>query len=140
MYSQALPRRIKHMAKDGQVYFHRRFFANPVKPQRCNTEPVKPLDGTNKDVSVAKLQLHNNHICLSCGLCLFLSLTEDTALLMKAVTCLRLPTHPHQKYYNCGSSKTCLTCRIMHLQKDLNAYMQSSDPLYINSDLNTLHA
>ena len=45
------------MAKDGQVYFHRRLFANPVKPQRCTTEPVRPLDGINKNVDGAKLLL-----------------------------------------------------------------------------------
>ena len=45
------------MAKDGQVCFHRRLFANPVKPQRCTTEPVRPLDGINKDVGDAKLLL-----------------------------------------------------------------------------------
>ena len=43
------------MAKDNQVCFHRGLFANPVKPQRCTTEPVGPLDGINKDVSGAKL-------------------------------------------------------------------------------------
>ena len=32
-YTLALPRRTKHMAKDGQVCFHRRLFADPVKPQ-----------------------------------------------------------------------------------------------------------
>ena len=45
------------MAKDGQVWFHRRLFANPVKPQRFTTEPVRPLDGNNKDVDGAKLLL-----------------------------------------------------------------------------------
>ena len=45
------------MAKDGQVCFHRRLFADPVKPQRCTTEPVRPLDGINKDVGGAKLLL-----------------------------------------------------------------------------------
>ena len=45
------------MAKDGQVCFHRRFFANPVKPQRCTTDPVRPLDGINKDMGGAKLLL-----------------------------------------------------------------------------------
>ena len=45
------------MAKDGQVCFHRRLFVNPVKPQRCTTEPVRPLDGINKDVGGAKLLL-----------------------------------------------------------------------------------
>ena len=33
------------------------FFADPVKPQRCTTEPVRPLDGINKDVGGAKLLL-----------------------------------------------------------------------------------
>ena len=51
----ALPRCTKHMAKDGQVFFHRGPFANPVKQQRCTTEPVGPLDGINKDVYGAKL-------------------------------------------------------------------------------------
>ena len=45
------------MAKDGQVCFHRGLFADPVKPQRCTTEPVRPLDGINKDVDGAKLLL-----------------------------------------------------------------------------------
>ena len=45
------------MAKDGQVCFHRRLFANTVKPQRCTTEPVRPLDGINKDVGGTKLLL-----------------------------------------------------------------------------------
>ena len=31
--------------------------ADPVKPHRCTTEPVRPLDGCNKDVSGAKLLL-----------------------------------------------------------------------------------
>ena len=43
------------MLKDSQVCFHRSLFANPVNSQRCTTEPVKLLDGTNKDVSGAKL-------------------------------------------------------------------------------------
>ena len=45
------------MAGDGQVCFHRRLFADPMKPQRCTTEPVRPLDGINKDVGGAKLLL-----------------------------------------------------------------------------------
>ena len=30
-------------------------FYQPCKPQRCTTEPVRPLDGINKDVGGAKL-------------------------------------------------------------------------------------
>ena len=37
-------------------------FANPVKPQRCITEPVGPLDGINKDVSGTKLLLMVNSV------------------------------------------------------------------------------
>ena len=56
-YTLALSSRTKHIAKDDQVCFHRGLFANPVKPQRCTTEPVRSLDGINKDVSGAKLLL-----------------------------------------------------------------------------------
>ena len=35
------------------VLLHRRLFSDPVKPQRCTTEPVRPLDGINKDVGGA---------------------------------------------------------------------------------------
>ena len=52
-----MPRRTKHMTKDGQVCFNRRLFSDPVKPQRCITEPVRPLYGINKDVGGAKLLL-----------------------------------------------------------------------------------
>ena len=43
--------------KIAQVCFHRRVIANPVKPQRCTTDPVRPLDGINKDVGGTKLLL-----------------------------------------------------------------------------------
>ena len=80
------------MAKDGKICFHRRPFANPIKPQRCTTEPVGPLDGINKDVGGAKLLLHNNHLCMSSGLCVLclLLITVPLSVLMKAeaVTCL----------------------------------------------------
>ena len=68
----ALPRRTKHMAKDGQVCFHRRLFANPAKPQRCTTDPVRPLDGINKDVGGAKLLLMTTsvyHVDYACCIC-----------------------------------------------------------------------
>ena len=43
------------MAIDGQVCFHRRLFADPVKHWRCTIGPVVPLGGTNRDVCGAKL-------------------------------------------------------------------------------------
>ena len=52
------------MAKDGQVCFHRKLFVNPVKPQRCTTKPVRPLDGINKDVGGAKLLLTTTSVYL----------------------------------------------------------------------------
>ena len=39
------------MAIDGQVFFHRRLFADPVKPPRCTTGSVELLNGINKDVN-----------------------------------------------------------------------------------------
>ena len=59
------------MAKDGQVCLHRKLFANPVKPQRYTTEPVRSLDGINKDVSGATPLLmttsvyHVDCVCVS---------------------------------------------------------------------------
>ena len=44
-------------------------------------ESVSPLDGINKDVGGAKLRTADDHLCLPCGLYMYLSLTEDTALL-----------------------------------------------------------
>ena len=44
-------------AIDGQVCFHRRSFANPVKPQWSTTESMRPLMGTNKAAWGVKLLL-----------------------------------------------------------------------------------
>ena len=52
----------QHMAKDGQVCFHKRLLADPVNTRKYTTEPVKPLDGTNKGVSGAKLQLKTTSV------------------------------------------------------------------------------
>ena len=72
-----LSKRTKHMAKDGQVYFYRELFVNFVKPQRCTTESVGLLDGSNKDVSGAKLLLTN--ISVYPVDCAFSVPTEDIA-------------------------------------------------------------
>ena len=45
----------KHIAIDDQVYFHWRLIAEPVKPPWCNTVSVGPVNGTNKDVTDARL-------------------------------------------------------------------------------------
>ena len=45
------------MAKDGQVCFHRSLFCPSCKTTKVTTEPVRPLDGINKDVGGAKLLL-----------------------------------------------------------------------------------
>ena len=54
-YTLALPRNTKHMVIDGQVCFHRRLFANTLKPPRWTTWSVEPANGFNKDVSGARL-------------------------------------------------------------------------------------
>ena len=52
----------KYMAKYCQVCFHRGLFGNPVKPQRCTTEPV--WMALIRIWVVLQLQC-NNHHCLS---------------------------------------------------------------------------
>ena len=54
-YTLALPKNTKHKAIDGQVCFHWRLIADPVKPPWCNTGSVGPVGGTNKDVTDARL-------------------------------------------------------------------------------------
>ena len=54
-YTLALPKNTKHIAIDGQVCFYWRLIADPIKPPWCNTETVGPVDGTNKDVTGARL-------------------------------------------------------------------------------------
>ena len=51
----ALPKNTNHIAIDGQVCFHWRLIADPVKPPWCNTGSVGPVGGTNKDVTGARL-------------------------------------------------------------------------------------
>ena len=43
------------MPLDGQVCFHRWLCADHVKIPRYTTEPDRPVNGINKDVSGAKL-------------------------------------------------------------------------------------
>ena len=40
---------------DVQVCFHRRPFASPVRPLRCTTGSLGPVNGINKDVSGTRL-------------------------------------------------------------------------------------
>ena len=54
-YTPALPRHTKHMAIDGQVCFYRWLFADHVKPWKCTTKPVKPVNSIIKNVSGAKM-------------------------------------------------------------------------------------
>ena len=48
-------RSTKHMAIDGQVCFHIQPFAIPIKPPRCTTGSLGPVNHINKDVSGARL-------------------------------------------------------------------------------------
>ena len=84
----ALPRNAKHMAIYGQVYFHRRPFAIPIRLPRCTTGSWGPVNG-----------IANDCLDLSCRLSLFLLLTEDTALLSvylwKVYPAFGYPTSPN---------------------------------------------
>ena len=101
------------MAKDGQVCFHRRIFAT-VKPQRCTTEPVRLLDGINKDVSGATLLLKITTVYpVNCSI--YWRHSTTVCVLMVVLIRLWLPTYPrhplappthrfytyHLRYYSC---------------------------------------
>ena len=111
----------KHMAKDCQVFFHRGHFTYPVKSQRYTTESVRPLDGINKDVSEAKLQITTTSVypvdCVP-----YWRHSTTVCVLMEAVTHLRLPTHPltHATYD--------ITIAMKNLLKSSNVtYVANSD-------------
>ena len=65
---------------DGQDCFHRQPFAIPVRPLRCTTGSLGPVNGINKDVSGTRL-LPTTVSTYPMDLSLFLSLIKDTALL-----------------------------------------------------------
>ena len=56
-YILPLSRHTNYEAIDGQVCFHRRSFADPIKPQQSTTESMGPLMGTNKAAWGVKLLL-----------------------------------------------------------------------------------
>ena len=63
-----------------QICFHRWLFAGPVKPLWCITGSVEPLGSTNQNWLGCQTVV-NVRLNLSCGLCTYLSPTENTALL-----------------------------------------------------------
>ena len=81
-------------------YNYIQLFANSVKPWWYATGPVEPVSSTNKDVCGTKL-LPIDCLSLSCGLCLFLSVIENSSTaacgLMECITCNcpKLSTLPH---------------------------------------------
>ena len=86
------------MAIDGQVCFHRRLIAEPVKPQRCTTEPVRSLDSINKDVGSAKLLLTTTSVYPVDCTCIYPLLKTQHHCLCPNGWC-NLPlasTHPRQ--------------------------------------------
>lgn len=88
-------------------------FVDPVKPPKSSTtvRPVMPPKGINKTSWG-----DNNWFQISCGLCLFLSHTQDRTLLcvlIESITHLWLPTFPHHTchhwYTYCRSCKNNLS-------------------------------
>ena len=55
MYTHALSRNLKCITMNSQAYFHRRLFADPVKPGWCITGPTGQLGNTNQNWLGAKL-------------------------------------------------------------------------------------
>ena len=69
----------------------------PIKPCRCTTGPVEPVNGINKDVCGAKLQpMTVSAFPVDCDLlCHLLDTQYRFHVLMEALTHLQLPTLPH---------------------------------------------
>ena len=78
---------------DGQVCFHRQPFATPVRPLRCTTGSLGPVNGINKDVSSTRLLPTTvstypvNWIC-------FCHLLKTQYCCLCPITHLQLPTCP----------------------------------------------
>ena len=96
-YTSALPRNTKHVAIDGQVYFHRWLIADPVKTPRCTTGSVEPVNGINKDVSGVRLlqTLSQSILYIESLSVTFWRHSNTVCVKMEDITCLWLPTHPN---------------------------------------------
>ena len=95
---------------DGQVCFHRRPFAIPVRLLRCTTGSLGPVNGINKDVSDTRLlpmtvlTYPMNCVCF----CHLLKTQQCSAVCEKAyqeVQDHRLPTHYAYKVFCCAKAK-----------------------------------
>ena len=76
--------------------FTQKDFADLVKPQRCTTESVRPLNSINKDVGGAKLLLMTTsvyHVVCAC-ICPLAKTQHHCLCPNGSCTHLRLPTHP----------------------------------------------
>ena len=82
------------LAIDGQVCFHWRLITNPVKPPWWTTGSVGLVNGTNKDVTGAKLLPTTVSTCAVEWVTYWRHSTASICVLMESLTRLRLPTHP----------------------------------------------
>ena len=116
-YIFPLSRHTKYEAIDGQVCFHRQFFADPVKPRRSTTESMGPLMGTNKAAWGVKLLLttiwsyqvdcgsfcallKTQYCCLPpCGWCCPPSASHPPPTSTPPPSCPRTPYKLHPCYY-----------------------------------------
>ena len=100
-YTLVLSRNTKYMAIDGQVCFHRWLFIDPVKPPWCTTGSGKPVNGINKEVSGARLLPMTvlTYPVDWVSFALYWRHSTAVCVLMKGITCLWLPTNPHNPPY-----------------------------------------
>ena len=95
VYILPLSRHTNYEAIDGQVCFHRRSFADPVKPQRSTTESMGPLMGTNKAAWGVKLLLMTvSSYQVDCGSFCALLKTQHCCLPPCEWFCLPSTSHP----------------------------------------------
>ena len=95
------------MAIDSQVCFHRRLFADPVKPRWCMHALQIMLGHWGALIRIAGVVCQvaaNGRLDLSCGLCAFLSPIENTASttvchLMERGPAFGVPNHPRPSHH-----------------------------------------
>ena len=94
-YIHPLSRHTNYKAIDGQICFHRRSFADPVKPRRSTRGSMGPLMGINKAAWGVKLLLTTVWACqVDCGSFCALLKTQHCCLSPCGWYCLPSASHP----------------------------------------------
>ena len=82
---------------DGQVCFHRWLFIDPIKPWKCTTGPMEPVNGINKDVSGPDCckQLSRPILWIKTVSVTYWRYSIAVCVLLEGIIHLQLPTYLH---------------------------------------------